>query len=120
MARQRDENEHHQDRGPPGFLASIGPLRIGLSVLVLSCLPFAFFTQSGHEGWRIIPVHIAPVLVIIYVWLLLFDILMTRVMLADKPPAERPRYRRAFRLDVSLLIALLLFWGPFYYALLRG
>ncbi len=120
MARQSEKKQPHQDTAPSGFLASVGPLRIGLSVLVLSCLPLAFFAQGGHEGWRVIPVHIAPVLVIILIWLLLFDILMTRIMLADKPPAERPRYRRAFRLDVSLLFALLLFWGPFYYLLLRG
>ncbi len=120
MVAQTDESGRNQHTAPSGFLAGVGPLRIGLSVLVLSCLPLAFFTQSGHEGWRVIPVHIAPVLVIIFVWLLLFDILMTRIMLADKPPAERPRYRRAFRLDVSLLLALALFWGPFYYALLRG
>ncbi len=120
MARQNGENERHQDTAPSGFLASVGPLRIGLSVLVLSCLPMAFFAQGGHEGWRVIPVHIAPVLVVILIWLLLFDIMMTRILLADKPPAERPRYRRAFRLDMSLLFALLLFWGPFYYGLLSG
>ncbi len=120
MAKQVEDSKTDQDLSRTGILTSVGPLRIGLSVLVLSCLPLAFFARGGHEGWRVIPVQIAPVLVVILIWLLLFDILMTRIMLADKPPAERPRYRRAFRLDVLLLIALLLFWGPFYYGLLRG
>ncbi len=120
MAQQNNDSDRHQDTVLSGSLAGVGPLRIGLSVLVLSCLPLVFFAQGGHEGWRVIPVQIAPVLVVIFIWLLLFDILMTRIMLADKPPAEQPRYRRAFRLDLSLLFALLLFWGPFYYGLLSG
>ena len=120
MTQQSDNDQPHKDAAPAGFLASVGPLRIGLSVFVLSCLPMAFFAQAGHQGWRVVPAYIAPVLVVIFIWLLLFDMLMTRIMLADKPPAEHPRYRRAFRLDVSLLLALLLFWGPFFYSLLRG
>ncbi len=120
MAEQMEDEKMQQNTSRTGFMTSVGPLRVGLSVFVLSCLPMAFFAKGGHEGWRVIPVQIAPVMVVIFIWLLLFDILMTRVMLADKPPAEHPRYRRAFLLDVSLLIALLLFWGPFYYGLMRG
>ncbi len=120
MAEQNRDNNIQRKRSAPGFLARIGPLRIALSVFVVACLPLALFTQEGHEGWRVIPVYIAPVMVIIFIWLLLFDMLMTRIMLAGKPPEEHPRYRTAFRLDVSLLLALLLFWGPFYYGLLSG
>ena len=120
MARRNDDNLAKQDATPAGFPGGIGPLRLALSVFVLSCLPMAFFAQGGGEGWRVIPVHIAPVLVVIFIWLLLFDMLMTRIMLADKPPAEHPRYRLAFRVDVSLLLALLLFWGPFFYSLFQG
>ncbi len=117
---QSRDNDPQRRSSAPGFLARIGPLRIALSVFVLACLPLAPFTQEGHEGWRVIPVYIAPVMVIIFIWLLLFDMLMTRIMLAGKPPEEHPRYRTAFRLDVTLLLALLLFWGPFYYGLLSG
>ena len=114
------DDEQHQGTPASGFLATIGPFRSALMVFVLSCLPLAFFASGSHDGWRVFPVFIAPVLVVILVWLLLFDMLMNRVMIADKPAAERPRYRLAFWLDVGLLLALLVFWGPFYYALFQS
>ena len=114
------EDKQQQETLSSGFLGRIGPHRSALLILVLGCLPLAFFAYGDHDGWRVVPVYIAPVLVVIFIWLLLFDMLMNRVMIADKPPAERPRYRLAFRLDIALLLAIVLFWGPFYYAMLKG
>lgn len=105
---------------PGGLLSRIGPLRLGLAVFVVLCLPQVFLANAEPAGWWIIPVYVAPVLVVILLWLLLFDLLMSRVLMSEKPPETRGQYRLAMRLDGALLFALLVFWGPFFYALLNG
>ncbi len=98
----------------------VGPLRLGLAVLIVLCLPLAFFTDAEASGWRIIPVYVGPVLAVIFVWLLLLDLLMSRVLMSEQPPEAQARYKMAMRLDAGLLAALLLFWGPFFYAVLKS
>ena len=110
----------HKPLPSKGLLARLGPLRAGLAVFVLACLPLAFFAGREPEGWYILPVFVAPVMVVIFIWLLLFDMLMSRVLAGEKPPAEQARLHFALRVDVVLLVALLLFWGPFFYSLVRG
>lgn len=80
----------------------------------------AFFADVEPSGWRIFPVYVAPVLVVILIWVLLFDLLMSRVLMGEKSPQARLPYKMVMRLDGALLLAILLFWGPFYYGLLNG
>ena len=107
-------------RTPSQLISRLGPLRLGLAVLVALCLPMAFFANVEPSGWRVIPVYVAPVLVVILIWVLLLDLLMSRVLMAEKPPQARQPYQMVMRLDGALLVALLVFWGPFYYGLVNG
>lgn len=111
------QEQPHSNRG---LLARLGPLRTGLAVFVLACLPLAFFAGQEPTGWYILPVYVAPVMVVIFVWLLLFDMLMSRVLAGEKPPEEQARLHLALRLDAALLVALLVFWAPFFYSLVSG
>lgn len=117
---EADVTRPYASAEPAGLLSRVGPLRVGLAVLVVLCLPLVFFANAEPVGWRIIPVYVAPTLVVILIWLLLFDLLMSRVLMSEKPPEARGQYRLALRLDGALLFALLAFWGPFFYALLEG
>ncbi len=101
-------------------LIQVGPLRLGLALLIALCLPLVFFADAQPEGWRVIPVYVGPVLAVIFIWLLLLDMLMSRVLMSEQPPEKRVRYRLAMKLDAALLAAIFLFWGPFFYGLLSG
>jgi len=111
-----------QDHPTPntGLLARFGLLRTGLAIFILACLPLAFFADGEPTGWSIVPVYVAPVMVVIFIWLLLFDMLMSRILAGEKPPEGQARLHLALKLDAVLLVALLAFWGPFFYSLVRG
>ena len=103
-----------------GWLVQVGPLRVGQALFVVVLLPLVFLAGKGYHGWAAIPSYVAPVLVIILVWLLLLDLLMSRLFMGEKQGAERTRYRRVLTLDAALLAALVLFWGPWFVSLLSG
>lgn len=100
------------------FSTRAGFLRCALAVLVLVCLPLVFFSWEDDTGWRVIPVHVAPVLALLLMWILAFDMLMSRVFMGEQDDKHRDRYRTILKLDSVLLAALLLSWGPVFVALL--
>jgi len=101
-----------------GFVARLGALRVFLATLVLACLPTVFFATGEAQGWHAIPSYVAPVLVVLVVWGLLFDMLMARVLMGEQQGHARDHYKTILLVDAILLVALLSFWGPFYVALL--
>ena len=98
----------------------VGLLRVLWAVIIVFCLLMVFFPDGDDTGWKVIPVHVAPVLVIINIWVLLFDLLMSWLFMTQKPEQERPRYRRILLWDGFLLAALVAFWGHFFVSLLAG
>ena len=98
----------------------VGLLRVLLAAIVVFCLVMVFFTDGDGTGWHVIPVHAAPALVILTVWVLLFDMLMSWLFMKQKHDQERLRYRRILLWDGFLLVALFAFWGPFFASLLAG
>lgn len=112
-----------RDEPAPGsqdmsLVQRVGALRIGGAVLIVVCLPMVFFTDVSGTGWGVIPVHVAPVIVLFLVWGLLFDMLMARVFMSAKEGAERARYKTVLVLDGGLILAIVIFWGPFFFALM--
>jgi len=89
-----------------------------IAALVLFCLPMVFFATGEAQGWGAVRSYVVPVLVVLLVWILLFDMLMARVLLGEQQGQTRERYKTILRVDAILLGALLLFWGPFYVFLL--
>ena len=98
----------------------VGALRALLAAIVVFCLVMVFFADGDGTGWHVIPVHAAPALVILTVWVLLFDMLMSWLFMKQKHDQERLRYRRILLWDGFLLVALFAFWGPFFASLLAG
>lgn len=78
----------------------------------------AFFATGEGHGWQAVPSYVAPTLVVLVVWGLLFDMLMARVLMGEQQGQARARYKAILLADAALLGALLLFWGPFYVSLL--
>ena len=77
-----------------------------------------FFATGETQGWRAVPSFIVPALVVLIAWGLLFDLLMTSVLMREQQGNERNRYKNILLTDTVLLVALLSFWGPFYFSLL--
>ena len=98
----------------------VGPLRLLFAVIVVLCLLMVFFPDGDDTGWYVITVHVAPALVILNIWVLLFDMLMSWLFMRQKPGQERLRHRHILLWDGFLLVALFAFWGPFFASLLAG
>jgi hypothetical protein len=77
-----------------------------------------FFAKGAAEGWNSVPSYVAPALVVLMVWGLLFDMLMARVLMGEQQGHARDRYKTVLKVDAILVLALLSFWGPFYLSLL--
>jgi hypothetical protein len=102
-----------------GLARRVGALRILLAVVVLLCLPMAFFPSTDPVGWQTIPSYVVPGLVVCIAWGLPFDILMSRIFLLGSDATDyRHRHRSIVTFDLVLLAALLIFWGPFFVSIL--
>ena len=84
----------------------VGPLRLLYAALVAFCLLMVFLPDGDDTGWYVLSNHVAPVLVILNIWILLFDLLMASILMSQKDGQERLRYRHILLWDGFLLVAL--------------
>jgi hypothetical protein len=103
--------------GRPSLIARVGVLRIAVASIVIAFLPFAFFNGERDLVLGVIATQVVPGLVLFMIWALPFDMIMARVFMIDKQGSERDRHKTVIKLDIGLLMALLVFWGPFFIAL---
>ena len=103
------------------YLKRVGFLRAVLmlaSVLLVFLSPFA----GGHiqtSGWPLVTTLVAPVCFVISCFLLVLDMLMTRVFMSGSTAAERQRLTLIIRSEALVLLVLLASWAPLVAALLR-
>lgn len=102
----------------PNWVRRVGPLRVALAVIVLILLPMAVIRSPTSEGLWVIPSQVLPGVALIVIWVLPFDMIMSRVFLLGSARPDHAKYRSIVWLDLSLLMALLAFWGPFFVDLL--
>ena len=98
----------------------IGVLRALLAALTLVLIAMAPFadTEVGIKGVQLYTNIIGPALAMIVFFVLLLDMLMTRVFMADKQEEERQRYRNILWLELTLFCVLLISWAPFIRAVM--
>ena len=102
------------------YLRRVGFLRAVMMavVLVLACLaPFA----GGHaqtSGWPLVTTLLAPVMFVVFVFVVLLDMLMTCVFMSGRAPDERSRLAMILKTEALLLVVLLAAWSPFVWRLL--
>lgn len=109
-----------QGNNSSGVLRQLGPLRIGLSavvVLLVALSPFAGM-ETNYDNWSVIPTIIAPVLVPIVFFVLWLDVLMSKVFGSQAASGyDKKRHRLAVRVNLIAVVALVLAWARFYYHL---
>jgi len=109
-----------RNTGSVTLFKQVGPLRVLFAALVVFCMLLVFLPDDHGTGWYVLSVHVAPALVILSIWVLLFDLLMASIFMSQKHGQERLRYRHILLWDGFLLVALFAFWGPFFASLLTG
>ena len=101
------------------LLSWLGPLRVmlvlgTLAVLLLRPAPG---TPPAYSGWGMLPTLVVPSLVPILVAVLLLDALMGAVWLASYPD-QRRRYRSVIGVSLGMALLLVLWWWPYFGALM--
>ncbi|GAB4507475.1 MAG: hypothetical protein Tsb0026_03060 [Sulfuricaulis sp.] len=101
------------------LLKWLGPLRLMLmlGVLVLLVLRPVPGTPPVYAGWDMMSTLIAPALVPIFFMVLLLDAIMGAVWLASYP-AERRRYRTVIGVSLVMALLLVLWWWPYFSAVM--
>lgn len=88
------------------------------TLLLIAVAPF-----TGSEGyqtaWNVIRGAVAPALAVIFVFVLLLDILMSLIFMADQEGSGRKRYKGIIYLNALLVAGLLVAWVPVIVARLR-
>lgn len=101
------------------YIRDLGALRLMLAVLALVVVIFAPSpdVETQTTGWGLVTTGILPATGPIVFMVVLLDMLMSRVLMADTDDAGRRRYRRALWFDGALVLIILLAWLPFLLAL---
>lgn len=102
------------------LLVDLGALRLllgGLAVLMVVFAPSASI-ETQRSGWGLVVTGVLPALGPMVFMVLLLDMLMSRVFMADADTAGKRRYRRAILFDGAMALFILLSWLPFLLALL--
>lgn len=103
------------------YLNQFGALRLALlaCVLALTILVPTPGIEAARSGWEMLPTLIAPAMTPLVFMLLMFDIMMCRIRMAETNETVRKKFR--FISYVELAAALLLFaiWLPFFLAIGR-
>mgnify|MGYP006451185629 FL=1 len=97
------------------LLADLGTLRCLLMLAVLlsiSAAPFADGTER-LRGLMIVPTVLGPTVMMILMFVLPLDMVMSRVFMLDSPPERRARLKRVILTELVAFAALLGAWLPF-------
>jgi|SRR5690625_4147409 len=103
-------------------ILELGPLRLmlGFFALVMAVFAPAPNIETQLYGWGLITTSVLPALGPIVFFVLLLDLLMSRVLMVDTDAAGRRRYRNAMIFNGVMALILLLAWLPFLLALMAG
>ena len=98
------------------WFAELGPLRLMLALLVLLVvlLAPASFGEMRLDWPMVMPTVVAPAVAPILFFVLMLDMLMTRVLMSSADAPGRARLRRAFWFDLGVTVLLVAAWGPFF------
>ncbi len=96
------------------YIMRLGILRALLAALLGALVIMAPFAGDRGEqsSWSMLPSLLAPALVPILVLVVLFDIVMSRVVMSVEE--RKVRYGTVLWTYLLLLLATAIFWGPFY------
>ena len=102
-------------------VVELGALRVVLlaaAAALAASAPFASPEPVFSPG-RIWPTLLAAPVALMMAFVVLLDMLMTRIYMSDKAGAERARYRRILAAEAVAFALLVLAWIPFFAPLLE-
>ncbi len=101
------------------FIRYIGPLRalLYLLALLLASLAGTAGGEVAYSGWRVVPTLVVPALVPIVFFVLLLDVMMSAIFMADHQGPARRRYRHLLGLTLGVWLLLTVTWSPFFLSL---
>jgi hypothetical protein len=92
-----------------GFLRSLLVLAAAFIVLVA---PLAYGGVHLHD-WRLLPTVVAPAVMMVLVFVILLDMLMSRVFMADAGEEDRARLSPVIWIEAVVLLTMIVAWSPF-------
>lgn len=98
------------------FLVTLGELRsmlLGGAAACIIAAAFATHDEVRLQGYGILVDVIAPVLASILVFVILLDVLMSRIYMSDQADDIKQRYRIIIRAELISVLLLLLVWIPY-------
>ena len=103
------------------FLGRVGFLRAVMMFVTLVLAALAPFSggYAQTSGWPLVTTVLAPVLFVVFTFVLLLDMLMTCVFMTQHEGDERRRLVMVLRSEAVVLLVLLAAWSPLVWSLLR-
>ena len=96
----------------------LGILRLGLLVLalLLAAVATAPDTPLSLNGWGLMETVVLPAAAPLVLFVLLFEMLMSAIQLADAEDAQRGCWRRVLATELLTAAVLITAWAPFFMA----
>ena len=96
------------------FVSRIGIMRLALLITTVICFPMALFANMEPNGIGILTAYVIPSIVVILIFVLLLDALMSRVFMVELAGEERSIKRLRVKLNLFAVVGIFIFWGPYF------
>ena len=94
-----------------------------LIIILLSAIDWVFFNSPGSGSfktlWGILSGMVAPVLAPLFLVVILFDWIMSRLRATDTDGEAGEHLQRIARFEMIALILMSLYWVPYFYVLVN-
>lgn len=104
------------------FVNQVGELRVFLFFVTLGSLSAIPFTNSDGvvrmDGLGLFPDVLVPVVSFLLVFILLLDMLMSRVFMIEADDEKCKKFKSILLLEFILVVSLISFWTPYFFAVL--
>lgn len=116
------------DRPAESLLGLLGWLRsslfiAALIIIVLSASEWVLFNSPGQGSfqtlWDILSGMVAPVLAPLFMVVIFFDWIMSRLRASDTEGEEGTKLQRIARVELTVLFLMALYWVPYFVVLVN-
>ena len=96
----------------------LGVLRLALLALTLLLAAAATAPDAppARAGWGLVETVVLPAAAPLLLFVVLFEVLMSAVRLADAEDAQRKRWKRVLAAELLVAAVLVVAWAPFFAA----
>ena len=93
----------------------LGVLRTLLLLSVACAIAAAPFASGTEEirGWALVPTVLGPTVMMIVLFVLPLDMMMSAIFMVDTDSAGKRKFKRIILIEMGALLSLLAVWLPF-------